>query len=290
MGQHLRPVNRLKDNLAIHSKLLWIALQSYGFSKDSIISFALILLRFLGMPVAGLKEPKRKLNIAICSLVCIAISSAAISIPSEATPLIIEADIAVIEASAVPSHNCAPMIQANYSSEQESYALSFSCDNEFNEQGDSLSEGEEKNKRFAVRSRELADSKAFFPGQSPNLRHFQSHNIVAWDSLHGNQLQLYNSGDEPDSSIPTYFPQTFLRPPHINNGGLFRALRANRHHILLFRHHSRPIKTTKQFSGGSIPTRANESAVERRFQDTALQPAHIANPVKRWLLYQSLLL
>ncbi len=256
-----------------------------GFSDDSFITPLLTLLGFLSVPVGQLKEARCIARATTCSFVCIALSGTVLLLPSEAASLFPET-LPVQEVVSTPI-SCSSSAQAQLESAcfQSVGIATVSSGNEFTDHEDfAPPEGEDKNKRLIAPWKGVPFT-WLLPPASP-LKFIQSRQIAIWAGAHGHQLQIYDSGDESDISLALHInPQTFFRPPCIQKGGLFHALRVGR---LL--PHSATMKTAKQFAFGSPLSCGSRTTLDQCSQCVALRPEQIRNPVKRWLLHHALLL
>lgn len=320
MTQQLNLLDRFKAHLSLQGKTLLIALRdprlplivrlllwfaiAYlacpldikpdflpgGFSDDSIITPVLILFGFLSIPTGIWREARRIAKGATCSLVCVALSSTVLSVPSEAASFFPETRILAQKlVVAIPKSSDSALTQSKCVPAQECDPA-FSCPDEFNEHEASLSEGEDKHKHLSVPPKELA-SRSIFRPSTLAIMHSQSVPAAVWASSHGHQLQLYNSGDESDSSSSvSNYRQALVRPPCKKRGGLFYALSRSRFQGFLLRQHSRTGKIANEFSFGSSMASSYGTQSKQWHEYLARKSARVKYPIKYWLLNQALLL
>lgn len=257
-----------------------------GFSDDSIVTPLLILLGLFSIPFHIFRDARIMARGATCSLVCLAVSSGAITFQDE-----------VGSASATFS-GCSQQVQL-ISSFLDSTKLAQSSvdtengipsiyDDDLDDYDDWVTESGERN-----RGKQLAATldKPAFSELQPELEPLATLPTNsfphAWSISRGNRMQLYSSGDDSnsDSDVKNCVHSSF-RPPSIKKGGLFRGWRTALRSV---NHSRQSIKREHRFPS-RLALEPGKFSLNKQIQHRINLDNAVVVAENRWLLHRALLL
>ncbi|MBY0360011.1 MAG: DUF1232 domain-containing protein [Candidatus Obscuribacterales bacterium] len=169
-----------------------------GFIDDSIIAPVLLLLAVVNIPGNLFRESKSLARSATAGMLCLVLLSSTQFLGDE-NELFSNAD--------TTSAACAGSLKNQQVESGKEYKFSSQADLK-NKAIESLLITRNFSADFAV---------ANFPGQSTFL--FDG----LWKAVHGQQLQVYDSEDDPDSTSDDEPSSISLRPPFLRKGGLLHT-------------------------------------------------------------------